>query len=215
VYVFNIKFLPLHGDGVTFFLANVIPFVNLILAGFVLASIAARFIFPGISLEGRTLWLLRSSPLEMRQLLWSKFWVGTLPLLILAVGLVFATDVLLQVTGFMMAVSIFTITMMTFAIAGLALGFGALFPKFNTENAAQIPTSFGGLVLMMASVALIGLVIVAEARPVYEYVAAQMLHTDPSTAEMWFGFGAAALLCLGATFVPIRIAVRRMKELER
>jgi len=27
---------------------------------------------------------------------------------------------------------------LTFAIAGLALGFGALFPKFNTENAAQI-----------------------------------------------------------------------------
>ncbi|HMI54962.1 MAG TPA: hypothetical protein VK494_02120, partial [Gemmatimonadaceae bacterium] len=80
VYVFNIKFLPLRGEGVTFFLANVIPFVNLILAGFVLASIAARFVFPGISLEGRTLWLLRSSPLEMRQLLWSKFWVGTIPL---------------------------------------------------------------------------------------------------------------------------------------
>ena len=111
VYVFNIKFLPLRGEGVTFFLANVIPFVNLILAGFVLASIAARFIFPGISLEGRTLWLLRSSPLEMRQLLWSKFWVGTIPLLCLALGLVFATDVLLQVSGFMMAVSIFTITM--------------------------------------------------------------------------------------------------------
>ena len=44
VYVFNIKFLPLRGEGVTFFLQNVIPFVNLILAGFVLASIAARFI---------------------------------------------------------------------------------------------------------------------------------------------------------------------------
>jgi hypothetical protein len=67
----------------------------------------------------------------------------------------------------------------------------------------------------MASVALIGLVIVAEARPVYEYVGAQMLHTDPGTAEMWLGFGAAGLLCVGATFLPIRIAVRRMKELER
>jgi ABC-2 type transport system permease protein len=215
VYVFNIKFLPLRGEGITFFLANVIPFVNLILAGFVLASIAARFIFPGISLEGRTLWLLRSSPLEMRQLLWSKFWVGTLPLLCLAVGLVFATDVLLQVSGFMMAASIFTITMMTFAIAGLALGFGALFPKFNTENAAQIPTSFGGLVLMMASVALIGLVIVAEARPVYQYVGAQLLHTQPTMVGLFLGFGTAGLICLAATFVPIRIAVRRMKELER
>jgi ABC-2 type transport system permease protein len=215
VYVFNIKFLPLRGEGVTFFLQNVIPFVNLILAGFVLASIAARFIFPGISLEGRTLWLLRSSPLEMRQLLWSKFWVGTIPLLALALGLVFATDVLLQVSGFMMAVSIFTITMLTFAIAGLALGFGALFPKFNTENAAQIPTSFGGLVLMMASVALIGVVIVIEARPVYQYVGAHLLHSEPSIAGLWLGFGGAGLICLAVTFVPIRIAVKRMKELER
>jgi ABC-2 type transport system permease protein len=215
VYVFNIKFLPIHGEGVTFFLANIIPFVNLILAGFVLASIAARFIFPGISLEGRTLWLLRSSPLEMRQLLWSKFWVGTIPLLVLALTLVFATDVLLDVSGFMMAVSIFTITMMTFAIAGLALGFGALFPKFNTENAAQIPTSFGGLVLMMASVALIALVIMVEARPVYLYAASHLMHTQPSIAGLWLGFGGAGLLCLAATFVPIRIAVKRMKELER
>jgi len=215
VYVFNIKFLPLRGEGITFFLANVIPFVNLVLAGFVLASIAARFIFPGISLEGRTLWLLRSSPLEMEELLWSKFWVGTIPLLGLAVGLVFATDVLLQVSGFMMTVSIFTITMMTFAIAGLALGFGALFPKFNTENAAQIPTSFGGLVLMMASVVLIGLVIVLEARPVYQYVGARLLHADPDPWAMLFGFGGAVLLSLAATFIPIRIAVRRMGELER
>ena len=215
VYVFNIKFLPLRGEGITFFLANVIPFVNLILAGFVLASIAARFIFPGISLEGRTLWLLRSSPLEMRQLLWSKFWVGTIPLLALALGLVFATGVLLQVSDFMMVVSIFTITMMTFAIAGLALGFGALFPKFNTENAAQIPTSFGGLILMMASVVLIGLVTVLEARPVYQYVGARFMKLDPDPTAMWVGFGGAALLCLAATFIPIRIAVQRMKELER
>ena len=52
VYVFNIKYLPLHGDGMTFFLINIVPFLNLVLAGFVLASIAARFIFPAVSLEG-------------------------------------------------------------------------------------------------------------------------------------------------------------------
>ena len=81
VYVFNIKYLPLRGEGMTFFLVNVIPFLNLVLAGFVLASVAARFIFPSVSLEGRTLWLLRSSPMPVRDLLWAKFWVGTMPLL--------------------------------------------------------------------------------------------------------------------------------------
>src|SRR6185312_11044390 len=188
VYVLNIRFLPLRGDGITFFLANIVPFLNLVLAGFVLASIAARFIFPGVSLEGRTFWLLRSSPMSMRELLWSKFWVGTLPLLLLALAIVGLTDVLLEVSGFMMAVSVFSITLLTLAIAGLALGFGTMFPQFETENAAQIPTSFGGLVFMMTSVALIGAVVMLEARPVYDYLRTQMYCGDADPLAMIAGF---------------------------
>jgi ABC-2 type transport system permease protein len=214
VYVFNIKFLPLRGSGVTFFLVNVIPFLNLALAGFVLASVAARFIFPGVSLEGRTLWLLRSSPMSMRDLLWSKFWVGTIPLLALALGIVGVTDALLQVSAFIFLVSVFSITLMTFAIAGLAIGLGSLFPQFETENAAQIPTSFGGLLFMIASIAVIGGVVVLEARPVYSYLSAYSFGTPYAPGEMAIGFGCAALLCLVATFVPIRVALRRLERME-
>ncbi len=212
VYVYNIKFLPLRGGGLTFFLMNVVPFLNLVLAGFVLASIAARFIFPGVSLEGRTLWLLRSSPMQMRALLWSKFWVGTLPLLILALAIVSVTDYLLEVSEFMMAVSIFSITFMTFAIAGLAMGFGTLFPQYETENAAQIPTSFGGLVFMMSSIALIGIVIILEARPVYSYLSAEAFGTPAEPVAMIVGFGVAALVCAATTLVPIEIALRRLND---
>src|SRR5690242_276833 len=215
LYVFNIKYLPLRGEGVTFFLVNVIPFLNLVLAGFVLASVAARFIFPSVSLEGRTLWLLRSSPMPVRQLLWAKFWVGTTPLLILALGIVFVTDWLLQVSDFMFAVSVMTIAMMTIALCGMALGFGTLFPQFETENAAQIPTSFGGLMFMIASVGLIAGVVVLEARPVYAYLSAKLYGTPTSMSDMVFGFGLAALLCVVATIIPIRVANRRLEAVER
>ena len=215
VYVFNIKFLPLRGDGMTFFLRNVVPFLNLVLAGFVLASIAARFIFPGVSLEGRTLWLLRSSPMSVRDLLWSKFWVGTLPLLLLALVIVGVTNYLLQVSTFMFLVSIVTIAAMTLALAGLALGFGTLFPQFETENAAQIPTSFGGLLFMMAAVAVIGGVVVLEARPVYGYLSARTFGTPKDVTEMVVGFGLAAALCLVSTLVPIQVALRRLQTIER
>lgn len=210
VYVFNIRYLPLGQGGISFFLTNVIPFLNIAIAGFVLASIAARFIFPSVSLEGRTLWLLRSSPISMQDVLWAKYWVGTVPLLSLAVIIVFVTNVLLDVSGFMMTVSIFTIVLLTCAIASLALAIGTIFPQFESENAAQIPTSFGGLVFMMASVTLIGIVVLLEGRPVYEYLAAQTFGSSADVGEMIFGFTAAGLVCLAATLLPLRFAERRL-----
>ena len=215
VYVFNIKYLPLRGEGVTFFLVNVVPFLNLVLAGFVLASVAARFIFPGVSLEGRTMWLLRSSPMAMRDLLWSKFWVGTLPLLVLAVAIVGVTNQMLQVSAFMFWVSVGTVVFLTLGIAGLAIGFGTAYPQFETENAAQIPTSFGGLLFMMASIALIGAVVMLEARPVYGYLSAVAYGTEAEPTQMYLGFGAALLLCLAATLVPLALARRRLEAMDR
>ena len=173
VYIFNIRALPLFsGEQVSFLLVTVVSFLNLGLSGFVLAAIAARFVFPAVSLEGRQMWLLRSSPLDLRALLWSKYWVGTVPLLGLALILTGLTNVLLKATPFMMVVSLATICALTLAIAALALGFGALYPQFETENAAQIPTSFGGLVFMMTTIALLAAVIVFLARPVSSYLAA-------------------------------------------
>jgi ABC-2 type transport system permease protein len=143
--------------------------------------------------------------------------VGTLPLLVLALAIVGVTDSLLHVSPFMFAVSVFTITLMTFALAGLAIGFGTVFPRFETENAAQIPTSFGGLLYMMSAVGVIGAVIVLEARPVYSYLSAVSFGggASPPVIELVMGFGLATAVCLTATFWPIRIARNRLEALER
>ncbi|OLB08609.1 MAG: hypothetical protein AUH06_02105 [Gemmatimonadetes bacterium 13_2_20CM_69_27] len=216
VYLFNINALPLHrGEPVGFFYVTLVSFLNLGLAGFVLASIAARFIFPAVSLEGRQMWLLRSSPLDLRALLWSKYWVGTVPLLVLALLLTGLTNVLLEVGPFMMVMGLVTICGLTFAIAALALGFGALYPQFETENAAQIPTSFGGLVYMMATIALLAAVIVALWQAVYAYVRAVYVG-EPVVVDGWmiFWFAVAALICAAATAIPLRIGLRKMESFE-
>ncbi|MFQ5550299.1 MAG: hypothetical protein ACE5FJ_03565 [Gemmatimonadales bacterium] len=216
IYLFNIRALPLFtGEQVPFYLVSIVSFLNLGLAGFVLASIAARFIFPAISLEGRQMWLLRSSPLDLRALVWSKYWVGTIPLLVLALIITIFTNVLLRATPFMMAVSVGTIILLTLAISAMALGFGALFPQFETENAAQIPTSFGGLVFMMSTVALLALVIVIEAIPVYGYLQAAFQNQPVRITPVMIGsFGFAAAVCVTATVVPIRIGLTRMESFE-
>jgi ABC-2 type transport system permease protein len=216
IYIFNIKSLPIHsGERVPFALVTIISFLNLGLAGFVLSAVAARFIFPGISLEGRQMWLLRSSPLDPRTMLWSKYWMGTVPLLVLAISITALTNVLLQVSPFMMAVSLATIVLYTLAVSALALTFGVFYPQFGTENAAQIPTSFGGIVYMMTSLCLLAVVIMIEALPVTEQLRAwqrgDQLH--PTPALILAGVAGVGI-CVTATLVPLRLSARRLELME-
>jgi len=216
IYIFNIKSLPIHsGERIPFALVTMISFLNLGLAGFVLAAVAARFVFPGLSLEGRQMWLLRSSPLDHRAMLWSKYWMGTAPLLLLALAITILTNALLRVSPFMMAVGVGTITLYTLAACSLALTFGVYFPQFGTENAAQIPTSFGGVVYMMASLTLLAVVIMIEAIPVTAHLRAAHKGLPPGGAtELWLALLGVALLLIAATLVPLRMSATRIERME-
>ena len=104
---------------------------------------------------------------------------------------------------------------LTLAISAMALSFGAAYPQFETENAAQIPTSFGGLVFMMATIALLAAVLGALSRAVEPYVrAAWEGRSLGVTPEMMVWFAVAAALCTAATIVPLRIALRKMESFE-
>jgi ABC-2 type transport system permease protein len=218
VYVYNIKVLPLYtGERVSFFLINVVSFLNLGLAGFVVAAIAARFVFPAMSLEGRMMWLLRSSPLDVRTLFWSKYWVGTVPLLLVALPLIVITNLILEVSPFIFALSTGTMFVATFAITALALGFGALYPNYESENVAEIPTSFGGLLFMMAAVTYLAGVVVLEAWPVYAFLTSNLRGEalrNSVVLPLVLGIAGAATLTALAIVLPLRAGVRKVRTLD-
>jgi ABC-2 type transport system permease protein len=216
VYLFNIQALPLFsGERVPGRVVTLVVFLNLGLAGFVLAAIAARFLFPSVSLEGRQMWLLRSSPLDVRAMFWSKYWIGTAPLLALALAITVVTNIILRASPFMMLVSIGTMVLFTLAASALALSFGTYFPRFDTENAAQIPTSFGGLVYMMASVLLLGVIIVLEAE-----VVSGAIRREHAGRALELGIrelsalAIVAILCTGTTLGSLWLALGRMRRME-
>ena len=217
VYVYNITVLPLYtGEQVSFLLINVVSFLNLGLAGFVVAAIAARFVFPAMSIEGRMMWLLRSSPLDVSSLFWSKYWVGTLPLLVVALPLIVITNLVLEASTLVLVLTTVTMIGVTFAVTALALGFGALYPNYDTENVAEIPTSFGGLLFMMVAVAYLAGVVALEGWPVYLYLSAglQGRPAQVSLAPLALGLSGAALLTAAATALPLWAGMRRVRALE-
>jgi ABC-2 type transport system permease protein len=218
VYLYNFKVLPLERSPIpTATLKTAVSFVNLGLAGFVLSAVAMRFAFPAVSLEGKAFWILQTSPISLRLLLWSKFWLNFVPLLLLGEILVFLSNLLLQVPGWMMTLSLVTVLLMALGISAICVGVGALYPKFSYDHAAEIPTSFGGAVCMIFSVAFIGVVVLIEAWPIY-LLAMDALH--PGTLklpEVWVigpSLAAVSALTIIAVAVPVRLGLKSLERLK-
>jgi len=215
VYLYNFSVLPLQGSPlVTFYFKNVIAFLNLALASFVIASVAARFVFPSFSMEGRALWLLKGAPLPARRLFWAKFWVGVVPLLLFGLLLVLATNSYLQVMPFMMWLSAGTLAGLVFAIVALALAVGAAYPRLDADNAARVAAGAGGLVYMVLCMSFIGVVVMLEAWPVYALFSARFRGATVSPA-IWASIAASFTAVVALTITVVVLSVRSgIKSLE-
>lgn len=218
VYLYNFKVLPFDRVPLaSFYLKNLISFLNLGLAGLVLTAITARFIYPSVSLEGQAYWIVRSSPIAIRDFLWSKFWVGFVPLILLAELLVVLSNKILKVTDFMMALSTLTIFVMTFGITGLGIGLGAIHPRFKFENIAQLPMGFGGVLYMILSMAFISAVVILEAWPVYIFFWARFIGRILRPKEILviaLSLGAVIILNILVFYLPMRLGLRSLEKRE-
>ena len=217
INVYNFKVLPLEKSPIkTVYLQNLFSFLNMGLAMFVLTAISARFAYPAVSLEREAFWLVKSSPLSLKAFLWIKFFIYYFPLLILTEALIIATNILLSVTAFMMALSTITVFFLVPGIVAMGIGFGAAYPDFKAENPTQTVTSFGGLVFMIVCACYIGLVILIEAGPVYHLFMAEIRGNVLSPAAwLWIigSFGAVLVFSLLAILLPMRFGENRLSKL--
>ena len=162
VYLFSIQRLPLETPD----LKNLVAFLNLGIAGFVISSLGLRFTFPSISTEGRAFWVVKAAPVGVGTLMRTKFLFTLMPMTVLSTALILMSNYLLHADRFIATLSFVTILAMTFTLCGMGVGFGSIFPKFNIPNIHQLESSAGGFVYMAAALFYIGLTITFEAWPV-------------------------------------------------
>src|SRR5262249_60204603 len=152
VYLYNFRVLDLeripYMSGV---IKNIYAFVNLAMAGLVMSTVCARFVFPAVSAEGQAFWIIRTAPVSLRAFLWSKFWIGLLPVFLLTEGLTVAANQFLGIDPFLRGVAAVTVLFMSLAMVGLAIGLGARYPRFNADSPSQVAGSYGGVAFMIAA----------------------------------------------------------------
>ena len=217
VYLYNFRVLDLeripYMSGV---IKNVYAFVNLAMAGLVMATIAVRFVFPAVSAEGAAFWIIRTAPVSLHDFLWSKFWMGLFPVLLLTLGLTIAANEFLGVDPLLKLVTAVAIGLMAFAVVGLATGLGARYPRFSAENASQVAGSYGGVAFMIAAVLFIFVTIALLGWPSSVLLWARTRHYQLSVLEQTVitsCFVAAGALSVATWLLSMRAGVRALQQM--
>jgi len=216
VYVYNFSVLPLDKVSVRLdVVREELAFFNLALAGFVLSAVAARFVFTAVSAENGAFWVIRSSPMNPKRYMWGKFFFFTGPMIILGEVLVIFTNHFLQVSPFMVALSMATMALFCLGIVSLGLGFGASYPKFDYENISRVALGLGGALFMVVSSLFVGGVTILEAGPMYGIFMAMLKGNEVSTYQ-WIYFTCVQIgVCLLTGLVLYKAMGKAVHAMER
>jgi ABC-2 type transport system permease protein len=208
LYLYNFRVLDLSRiPYMSGFLKNIYGFVNLGMAGFVMATVAVRFAFPAVSAEGSSFWIIRTAPITLHDFLWSKFWTAFVPVLGLTEVLTVAANEFLGIDPFLKIVTALAIVFMTFALVGLAVGLGARYPRFGGDP-SQVAGSYGGVAFMMQAVLFVIVMIVLLGWPSSVYLLQQQRGTPLSGSQL----SLIALCLAGACGLSIAIWIVSMRS---
>ena len=133
------------------FWIHAVAFLNLGACAFNLASVTTRFVFPQFSLEGRRLWIVGMSPMGLERIVKTKYWLASALSLAVTLVLVTLSCYLLKMPWDDVAFFGAVVAVMTFALNGLAVGLGVLYPNVRETNPNKIVSGFGGTLCFVLS----------------------------------------------------------------
>ncbi len=128
---------------------------NLGMGTFVLAAICTRFVFPSVSLEGKSYWILKSSSMPLKSVLKAKFKIWYFPISIIGSTLLLSGGLAIQAEPEILFLSATICWITSIGLIGLGMGLGSFYSNFDWEHPSQLASTFGSLVYMLGCTILI------------------------------------------------------------
>jgi ABC-2 type transport system permease protein len=141
--------------------------------GFLTSSIALRFVFPMVSMEGNAFWMILSAPMDRRKLFLIKFALGFIAVIVLAMSVAVATNIpflrLSATRPILMYAGIFTALWMSSTMVSMNLGFGGFFANYSEKNPIRLASSQGATLTFLATLLYLIAVVTVLILPLNSY----------------------------------------------
>lgn len=134
--------------------------------GFLASSLSLRFVFPLISLEGKSFWAIRSMPVHLGKYFTTKFLMGFLTVAILSIVVFwFSNNPFVKLTPtnrVLLWFGLYNAGMLSLTMAALNMGLGGYFVNFQEKNPIRIASSQGAtltfLITLVYLILLVGII---------------------------------------------------------
>jgi len=212
IYIANLRPSSAAMDDATW--RTMIISLNIGACSLILATLTSRFVFPLVSLEGRRFWILGLAPLTTGQLVWQKFWLSVVATSLFTIGLVVLSCIKLQVDAVAFFLSVYTIVITNFALSGLAVGLGSLYPNFQEDNPARIVSGMGGTLNFLLSMGYIVMVVGAQTALLQGRIPGMWLDGEAFWPAMAVVVAFITVISLTSWLVPMRLGLRNLRQME-
>lgn len=191
------------------FWLNLVSYLNLGACSLNLATLTTRFVFPQFSLEGKRVWIIGMAPLGLVRIVLTKYAVATAGSLLITVTLLAASCHMLKMPWERTVFFCYAVGVMTFALNGLAIGLGVLYPNFREDNPSKIVSGFGGTFCLVLSFLYILASIVALA-----FGAPWARGGTEALSVLLASWLCFAVISMLVGWVPLKLALRKLQKIE-
>ena len=130
---------------------NTIAFLNVFSVSAVMCSLGSRFVYPQLSLEGQGFWILGLSPMTMKRIVLTKFFLSFVGMLVVSTALMLVSTTMLEAARTAKLAALGLACAVSCAVCGLSTGLGAIFLDLDQRNPAAIVSGFGGTLNLVLS----------------------------------------------------------------
>ncbi len=119
---------------------------------FLLVSLAVRFVYPMLSLEGETMWLLRSSPVSLARVFYAKLIPSVVFLSLIGGMLGYAAPLPFKYFSGLITASVIYGALGGIVFPSIVMIFGGVFANYKENDAVRISSSHGATVSLLVSI---------------------------------------------------------------
>lgn len=177
---------------------------------FLIASMSLRFIFPLVSLEGETIWKIRSAPLNYKKLMLTRLFIYFAVIFVIGQLLNFVSNYQFSIA--LTAISQLNTAFVTITLVSLNFAMGSVFANYKERNPIRVASSQGASLTFLFTIIYLVFLIILLFAPISNYFYAIDKRSFASVSQLIYTTVILGTMAFILSYLSITKGVRNFNK---